>query len=94
MLSGDDAVRADLAADGRAVVAWSEVPPDSFYARSHVTAALRPADGRFGAPAAITPDAAGLEPRAARLTADGGAVVLAEMFGNDGGSMLLVRHIP
>ena len=56
-------------------------------------ASLRSGRGAFAAPVAITADFPAVEPVAAKLL-NGGAVVIAETFGEEGRSMLAIRHVP
>jgi hypothetical protein len=56
-------------------------------------AALRSGRGAFAVPVAITADFPAVEPVAARLIS-GGAVVIAETFGEEGRLMLAIRHVP
>jgi hypothetical protein len=81
----------DLAADGSALVTWSRSAP-GFYASGRVMAALRSGRGAFATPVAITEDFPAVEPVAAKLL-NGGAVVIAETFGEDGRSILAIRHV-
>jgi hypothetical protein len=88
-ISGAAAV--DLAADGSALVTWPRDTP-RFLAASRVVATLRRGDGAFSPPVAITEDFPAVEPVAARLLPGGGAMVVAETFGEAGRSMLALRH--
>lgn len=90
-LSG--AAEVDVAADGSALVTWSRAG-DGPYASDRVMAALRSGEGAFAAPVAITADFPAVEPVAAKLLSGGGAVVIAETFGEGGRSMLAIRHVP
>jgi hypothetical protein len=82
----------DLAVDGSVLVTWSRSGP-GFYASGHLMAALRSGRGAFAAPVAITADFPAVEPVAAKLL-NGGAVVIAETFGDQGRSMRAIRYRP